>query len=82
MQKTTIAFYTTGFFTFGKHDGISSISNMGYARKGKEMIRSQIAVLFKTEHMDLSLCSFNMKQHGPLACLYKTENRTVKRQPD
>ena len=46
------------------------------------MIRYQIAVLFYDEHMDLSLCSFDEQQHGPLACPYKTENGTVNRQPD
>ena len=58
------------------------LSKKGYARKGKEMIRTIIAVSFKSEQMDLSLCSFDQKQHGPLACSYKTENRTVKRQPE
>ena len=50
--------------------------------KEKEMIRFQTAVIFKAEDLDLSLCSFKQKQHGPLACLYKTENRIVKRQPE
>ena len=30
---------------------------------------------------NLSLCSFHHKQHAPLACPYKTGNKTVKRQP-
>ena len=46
------------------------------------MIFRQFSVLFKSEYQDLSLCSFNHKMHGPLACPYKTENRTVKRQPE
>jgi hypothetical protein len=50
--------------------------------KEKEMVLYQTAVLFQSETMDLSLCSFNEKQHGPLACPYKTEIRTVERQPD
>ena len=45
------------------------------------MIRTQVTVLFISKYMDLSLCSFNLKQHGPLACPYKTGNNTVKRQP-
>ena len=50
--------------------------------KEKEMILRQFSVLFKSEYKDLSLCSLNHKMHGPLACPYKTENRTVKRQPE
>lgn len=45
------------------------------------MIRNQFTVLFKSEYQDLSLCSFDHEQHGSLACPYKTENKTVKRQP-
>jgi hypothetical protein len=56
-------------------------TGQGPERK-KEMIRIHSAVLFKSEYMDLSLCSFDEKQHGPFACPYKTENRTVKRQPE
>ena len=50
--------------------------------KEKEMIFRQFSVLFKSEYQDLSLCSFYQKMHYPLACPYKTETRTVKRQPE
>ena len=45
------------------------------------MILRQFSVLFKSEYKDHSLCSFHHKQHAPLACPYKTGNKTVKRQP-
>jgi hypothetical protein len=56
--------------------------NRAMPGKEKEMTLRQFSVLFKSEYQDLSLCSFNHKMHGPLACPYKTENRTVKRQPE
>lgn len=71
----------TGFFTSEKINAIIMPENRAMPGKEKEMILRQFSVLFKSEYKDLSLCSFNHEQHAPLACPYKTENRTVKRQP-
>ena len=49
--------------------------------KEKEMLLRQFSVMCKSEYQVLSLCKFVQKMHGPLACPYKTENKTVKRQP-
>ena len=50
--------------------------------KEKKMVRIQLAVFFKPEYMNLSLCSSPLMLHIPLACPYKTENKAVERQPD
>ena len=55
--------------------------NRAMPGKEKEMILRQFSVLFKSEYRDLSLCSFNDEMHGPLACPYKTGNKTVNLQP-
>ncbi len=78
---SNIAFYTTGFFTTRNHDVIVLTENRAMPGKEKEMILRQFSVLLKSEYKDLSLCSFEYEQHAPLACPYKTGNKTVKRQP-
>ncbi len=80
--ETEKPFYTTGFFTSGKHDGIVASETRAMPGKEKEMILRQFSVMFKSEYQGLSLCSFSHEMHGPLVCPYKTENKTVKRQPE
>lgn len=74
--------YTTGLFTSGKQCDKVKPELRAKPRKEKEMILRQFSVLFKSDYQNLSLCSFNSKVHVPLACPYKTVNRTVKRQPE
>ena len=55
---------------------------MGYARKGKRNDPSPDHSSTYIRTYGSFNVQFQQRQHSPLACPYKTENRTLKRQPE
>ena len=66
--------YTWSFFTNHARRVIVSAEIRAMPGKDKEMIRFQVVSMAKNEYLELSLCSYEYKQHGFLSRPYKTLN--------
>ena len=65
-------FYTLGFFTTLDTCDIVISEIWAMPGKEKEMIRTIIPFMSKSEYKDLSLGCFDLEQRSPLSCPYET----------